>query len=238
MVMSPNRNIPDVPNVANVPLLKLREAARVIGVSPGRLYRAIADQRLIASRGGGPGKPTLVSFEALQTFCRSEGLRVPAAADLMERSEHAERSMSPADEALARQALETMAGQYLAQVMARQSDYFEAFLRDELDHLVNRVVERVVGQVMERFAERLERSERSGRSERAERSMPTHGLPPASSPVISAPKTAVLQQLRAMQAEGLSLQKIADRLHSDGVPTLSGKGRWQKGNIGNLQAQD
>ena len=56
--------------------------------------------------------------------------------------------MSPADEALARQALETMAGQYLAQVMARQSDYFEAFLRDELDHLVNRVVERVVEQVV------------------------------------------------------------------------------------------
>jgi predicted DNA-binding transcriptional regulator AlpA len=25
------------------PLLKLREAARLIGVSPGRLYRAIAD---------------------------------------------------------------------------------------------------------------------------------------------------------------------------------------------------
>jgi hypothetical protein len=32
-----------------------------------------------------------------------------------------------------------MAGQYLARVMKRQSDYFEAFLRDELSHLVNRV---------------------------------------------------------------------------------------------------
>jgi hypothetical protein len=39
-----------------------------------------------------------------------------------------------------------------------------------------------------------------------------------------------------MQAEGLSLQKIADGLNADGVPTLSEKGRWQKGTIGNLLA--
>ena len=83
-------------------VLRLREAARLIGVSPGRLT---------AAPGGGAGKPTLVSLEALQTFCRSEGLRVPDAVEMVERSErleraerseHAERSMSPADEALAR----------------------------------------------------------------------------------------------------------------------------------------
>ena len=49
---------------------------------------------------------------------------------------------------------------------------------------------------------------------------------------MSEPKAAVLQRLQAMQAEGLSLQKIADRLNHEGVPTLSGKGRWQKGTIG------
>jgi hypothetical protein len=47
----------------------------------------------------------------------------------------------------------------------------------------------------------------------------------------------VLQRLQALQAEGLSLQKIADRFNHEGVPTLSGKGRWQKGTIGNLLAQ-
>ena len=142
--------------------------------------------------------------------------------------------MTPVDEALARQALETMAGQYLAQVMARQSDYFEAFLREELTHLVNRVVERVVDQVVERLTERFERSERP---ERAERSQPVTSLPPSPQPVMSEPKAAVLQRLQALQAEGLSLQKIADRLNHEGVPTLSGKGRWQKGTIGNLLAQ-
>ena len=142
--------------------------------------------------------------------------------------------MSPADEALARQALETMAGQYLAQVMARQSDYFEAFLRDELDHMVNRVVERVVEQMVERLTERFERSERP---ERAERSMPAHGMPPSPLPVMSDPKAALLQRLQALQAEGLSLQKIADRLNYEGMPALSSRGRWQKGTVGNLVAQ-
>jgi hypothetical protein len=34
----------------------------------------------------------------------------------------------------------------------------------------------------------------------------------------------------------LSLQKIADRFNHEGVPTLSGRGTWQKGTIGNLLA--
>jgi hypothetical protein len=61
--------------------------------------------------------------------------------------------MSPAEEALTHQALQAMAGQYLTRVMERQSDYFEAFLRDELLHIVNRVRERVVDQVVERLSE-------------------------------------------------------------------------------------
>jgi hypothetical protein len=38
-------------------------------------------------------------------------------------------------------------------------------------------------------------------------------------------------------AEGLSLQAMANRPNAESVPTLSGKGRWQKGSIGNLLAQ-
>ena len=51
------------------------------------------------------------------------------------------------------------------------------------------------------------------------------------------PKAALLQRLHALQAEGLSLQKTADRFNNEGVPTLSGKERWQKGTIGNLLVQ-
>jgi recombinase len=50
-------------------------------------------------------------------------------------------------------------------------------------------------------------------------------------------KAHLTQRLRALQAEGLSLQAMANRLNAEGVPTLSGKGRWQKGTIGNLLAQ-
>jgi Recombinase len=92
--------------------------------------------------------------------------------------------------------------------------------------------ERVVEQMVERLAERFERSERP---ERAERSIPAHGVPPSPLPVMSDPKAALLQHLQALQAEGLSLQKIADRLNNEGVPTLSGKGRWQKGTIRHYQ---
>jgi len=68
--------------------------------------------------------------------------------------------------------------------------------------------------------------------------LPVHGSTARSqAPDGDGQRTAVLKRLRAMQAEGLSLQKIADRLNADGVPTLSGKGRWQKGTIGNLLAE-
>ena len=166
--------------------LRLREAARLTGVSPGRLYRAIADGRLAAAPGEGPDKPTLVSLDALQTFCRSEGLCVPDAAQILERSvhsersgrsEHAKRSMDmPQD-------LEALAGQYLARIMERQSNYFDLFLKEELSHLV----ERVVDQMTEHLTERLSTSA-SIHDERAERSRPA----------LAAPKAEVLKRLRAM----------------------------------------
>jgi hypothetical protein len=49
-----------------------------------------------------------------------------------------------------------------------------------------------------------------------------------------APKAAVLRSLRAIQAQGFSLPAMADRFNTEGVPTLSAKGRWQKGTIGKL----
>jgi hypothetical protein len=49
-------------------------------------------------------------------------------------------------------------------------------------------------------------------------------------------KATMLARLRAMKAEGLSLQAMADRLNSEGVPSLRGS-RWQKGTIGNMLAQ-
>jgi hypothetical protein len=50
-------------------------------------------------------------------------------------------------------------------------------------------------------------------------------------------KAALLARLRAMKAAGLSLQAIATQLNVEGVPTISGKGQWQKGTVSNLLAQ-
>jgi excisionase family DNA binding protein len=47
-------------------------------------------------------------------------------------------------------------------------------------------------------------------------------------------RTAILQRLQAMRAEGLSQQAMADRFNKEQIPTLSGRGRWQAGTIGKL----
>jgi hypothetical protein len=75
-------------------------------------------------------------------------------------------------------------------------------------------------QLMEQVLERLECSERT-----------EHSTP---APTLPTTKATLLHRLRAMQAEGLSLQAIANKLSAEGLPTLSGKGRWQKGTISNL----
>jgi hypothetical protein len=50
-------------------------------------------------------------------------------------------------------------------------------------------------------------------------------------------KASLLKRLRDMKAQKLSLQAIANELNREGVPTISGKGQWQKGTIGNLLAE-
>ena len=47
-------------------------------------------------------------------------------------------------------------------------------------------------------------------------------------------KTAVLARLRQMRSEGKSLEKMARELNAEGIPTLSGEGRWQKGTLHKL----
>jgi hypothetical protein len=64
-----------------------------------------------------------------------------------------------------------------------------------------------------------------------EHSTPLERLP-RSAPAIPDPTAAVLPWRQAMRAAGLSLQAMADRLNTEGLPTQSGHGHWQKGTIG------
>jgi hypothetical protein len=47
-------------------------------------------------------------------------------------------------------------------------------------------------------------------------------------------KAALVARLHEMRASGLSLSQIAGQLQAEGLPTLSGKGQWQKGTIDKL----
>jgi excisionase family DNA binding protein len=47
-------------------------------------------------------------------------------------------------------------------------------------------------------------------------------------------KAALVARLQALKAEGLTLQAIATQLNAEGVPTISGRGAWQAGTVGNL----
>ncbi len=47
-------------------------------------------------------------------------------------------------------------------------------------------------------------------------------------------KATLRRRLQAMKTAGLSYQGIAERLNAEGVPTLSGRGQWRKGSVGNL----
>jgi Recombinase len=47
-------------------------------------------------------------------------------------------------------------------------------------------------------------------------------------------KAALVARLHQMRASGLSLSQIARRLQAEGLPTLSGKGKWQKGTVDKL----
>jgi excisionase family DNA binding protein len=59
--------------------------------------------------------------------------------------------------------------------------------------------------------------------------------PPADT--LQARKAALLARLRALRAEGRSSQAIATQLNAEGVPTVSGRGQWQKGTVANLLAE-
>ncbi len=47
-------------------------------------------------------------------------------------------------------------------------------------------------------------------------------------------KATITARLRRMRDTGMSLQQIATQLNTEAVPTLSGKGAWQKGTIDKL----
>lgn len=68
---------------------------------------------------------------------------------------------------------------------------------------------------------------------------PPPAIAPKDAPVMLTPqarKAALLARVQAMQAQGMSLRAMAAQLNAEGVPTISGRGTWQAGTLGNLLA--
>jgi len=150
----------------------------------------------------------MIQLVDFQAWCVSEGLALP-----VEMSERLERSQFPA----------------IADLMSRLEQMFTGMER--LERLVEQVLERLERSQDPALAQQLAQLVAEFRAPAA----PARDEHPA--PAKPSPKAAVLQRLRALKAEGLSLQAMANRLNAEGVPTLSGKGRWQKGTISNLLTQ-
>ena len=62
-------------------------------------------------------------------------------------------------------------------------------------------------------------------------------IAPATLQSPSARKAEIVAWIQALKAKGLTLDAIAQQLDADSVPTISGKGHWQKGTISNLLTQ-
>jgi|SRR5262245_24610156 len=50
-------------------------------------------------------------------------------------------------------------------------------------------------------------------------------------------RAVLIARLQAMRAQGMTHQAIANQLNAEGVPTLSGRGKWTAGAVGKLLAE-
>jgi hypothetical protein len=132
-------------------------------------------------------------------------------------------------------------------IVQGQLQYFVQWVEDSIGHANDRLMERLerviedaVGRAVARVMERYEHPERSEHHERSDRSIHTGKRAQRSIPgptTSRLTKVDLLTRIRAMRDDHLSFKAIADQLNAEGIPTLSGKGRWQKGTIGNLLTQ-
>jgi predicted DNA-binding protein (UPF0251 family) len=212
--------------------LNLTQAAKLVGVSRNTLYAAIRSGRLVCTMAGRPGAASAVTLDALA----QAGFSVPASAWPPERSdERSERAERP--ERLAERPEHSAPSSELSDLHGTLESLQRAVDRlgervERSDERLERSVERAIERALERVVERL--IER-----RAHEAIPAVTVRPLAEAPTAEPlgKSALLGRLQAMKAEGLSLQTMANRLNNEGVPTLSGKGMWQKGTISNLLAQ-
>lgn len=200
-------------------VLNLTEAAKRVGVSRGRLYRAIDAGRLDVMPGGGPGKPTMISRGALETFALAEGLQMPDTETMAERSERTER--------LERSIMQTPAE--TERLMERLAERLAERLTEDLRAMLAPLVE-----TLQEALTQLRPAAASGTLRDVPPMPPTTAVP--------SPRTShaeILPRLLAWRRDGVSGREMARRLNAEGRPTVTGRGHWTDGQIGRmLRAHD
>lgn len=197
-------------------ILNLTEAAKRVGVSRGRLYRAIESGRLDAMPGGGPGKPTMVSREALQRA----GFPVSEALD-SERSAERPMGQPPVEVAHLARLADQLADRLMERLAARLTEDLRALLAPLVETLQKALTQLRPAAASETF-----------------RDVPP--MPPT--PAAPLPRTShaeILPRLLAWRHDGVSGREMARRLNAEGVPTVTGRGHWTDGQISRmLRAHD
>jgi hypothetical protein len=187
--------------------LNFREACQRAGVSRQRLNRAITSGQLAAERGGGPGKPTYIQLGDLQAWCVREGLPMP-----MEALERSER-LSPEDLTAFLHRFH-----YMVETMERLERTVEQAI-ERLERSQAQAIEQGMTQALAQFwtSAPVERSATFSEVSKA--------------PTLN--REQIIARIRqAVDDEKKSYQQIANELNAEGIATFSGKGTWQKGNIG------
>jgi hypothetical protein len=104
----------------------------------------------------------------------------------------------------------------------------------------SRVLERLQADLAEMKSLLLEQSERIAALTDLVASLTSPGADTGDAPVQSRPrplsrrKRAVLERIRDLRGQDLPFSRICEIFHAEGVPTLSGDGKWSKGTLWNL----
>ncbi len=114
---------------------------------------------------------------------------------------------------------------FVEQAVERLAERFTDGLRQALAPVIVEQLQKAVERLGAQIERSIERLIMERFPERPERSM-EH--------LITSAKATMVQRIQAMRTEGLSFGAIAARRNAEGVPTLSGRGRWAKGTIANL----
>ena len=116
----------------------------------------------------------------------------------------------------------------------------DGYLTDDPDDPSRKLIRQVLGAVSEYERSVIALRLRSGRRRKAEKGGYAYGRPPVGSVAIGGElvdhpeEQEALNRIRAMREDGASIREICAALDAEGIPTKTGRGRWQPAVVGRI----